>query len=119
MERTGDDRSRNFHYCLENMKERKGSERRATFRTVLALGKYGAETMFFEGALEGQILEAPDERELVRGMPFSAVFYIPEIQALLRDVYNKTLTERGNFMTHREMAFRGVYAYIRDNFTKA
>lgn len=105
-------------YCLENMKEFKDTERQATFKTVLALSKYGEKTKFFEGALNGEILKQPDYRELLPGLPFGSIFYIPEIKTLLRDLHGKKLDERANFMTHRERALNELYKFIKDNYTK-
>lgn len=105
-------------YCLKKMKGFKKTDRNATFKTVLALSQYGEETKFFEGLLEGEILESPGAKELLPGLPFGAIFYVPENKTLLQDLHGKTLTERKNFMTHREKALNEVYRYIKKNFTK-
>lgn len=106
-------------YCLEKMKKFKKSDREASFRTVLALSQYGEETKFFEGILAGEILEHPDNRDLMPGLPFGVIFYIPEIKTLLQDLHGKTLAKRDNFMTHRERALNEVYRYITSNFAKS
>lgn len=101
-------------YCLEKMKKFSDNDRRAVFRTVLALGKYGEDKMkFFEGSLLGKILNKADERPVIPGLPFGVIFYVTESDMLLLDMHGKSLGERKDYKTHREKAFHNLFQCLR------
>ena len=99
-------------YCLEKMKNLSGKDRRAVFRTVLALGSYGEDMKFFEGSLQGEILKKADKRPIVPGLPFGAIFHVSESDMLLLDMHGKSQKERKGYKTHREKAFHRLFQYL-------
>ena len=101
-----------INYCVVKMKGLHDDERRATFKTVLALGSYRNETLYFEGELDGIIEEEQPNLQVSPGLPFGTIFYIPEVKKLLYELHGKSLDERGGFMTHRERALHKLYEYL-------
>jgi len=99
-------------YCFKQMKNFKGEDRRAVFKTTLAVGRRGEAIDFFDGELEGIILETEADKTRLPGLPFNTLFYIPEINKDLIDLHGKTLVERDGFMTHRERALHKVFDYV-------
>ena len=58
-------------YCLERMKDLNGNERKAIFKTILAVGRKNGQIKYYSGALEGLILKKPrSNANEVKGLPF-------------------------------------------------
>lgn len=102
-------------HCLKKMAGLRPDDRQATFKTVLALSRFGHKTEFFRGTLQGEILSQQSRDHFIDGMPFAGLFYLPTIGLLLGDLHGKTLAERNGFMTHREKALHKLYEHITDN----
>lgn len=100
-------------YCLNQMKHLTGEQRHATFKTILALGGKNQPLQFFDGTLDGVILETEVDTPRLPGLPFNTIFYIPEINKNLIDLHGKSLQERKGFMTHRERALHKIFEYIK------
>ena len=95
----------NVRTLLEALRGRVGADRRASFRTVVALVRPSGDHRVFEGRLEGRILEAPRGGE---GFGYDPVFFVPK--------EGKTLAElsmtRKNKISHRFRAFRAAADYL-------
>lgn len=96
-------------YCLDKMKPYSGDDRKAVFKTVLALGYKNEPIQFFEGELNGIITTEPDERPIENGLPFRNIFYIPEINKLLLDIHDPSV----HVKTHRERALEKLLMYLK------
>lgn len=99
-------------YCLEKMIHLSGDERKAAFKTVLALGHASDEFQYFEGQLEGLITEQPDARPIQPGMPFRNIFLIPEVNKILLDINEPGV----NVLTHRQKALKKIIDYLAEGF---
>lgn len=105
-----------IEYCLERMKSIPLGNRRAKFRTVLAVAAPGAQVKYFEGVLHGQILKRPNN-ERKEGMPFWPLFYLPDLHLTLGEFHSLPIESRLNRFTHREYAFRAALPYLKSLLT--
>lgn len=96
------------NYCLSKMQPFAGGDRKATFKTVLAVGHGDDDLLYFEGDLDGLITEQPDPRPIPLGMPFRNIFYMPEVDKLLLDIHAPGVHLR----THREKALQKTFDYL-------
>lgn len=99
-------------YCLEQMRDFEGDDRRAVMKTTIALGRSDRPMQIFDGELQGVILEKISDDDLVSGLAFSPIFFIPEINESLAGLQAKDMDARGGFMTHRERALTKLFEYI-------
>jgi len=91
-------------YCIEQMKDLKGEDRKAVFETVLvSIGKDGGYKMYC-GLMEGRILEEPARSTPIEGFPFRSLFWVDELKRPIHEVHDLSLKERAGFLTHREKA---------------
>ncbi len=96
-------------YCLDKMKGLKGDERKATFKTVLAVLRPGGQVDYFEGNLEGYILEQLAESDVQPGLPFSPIFRISGSDISIAQLHALPPSDRGDTLTHRESAFKQLF----------
>lgn len=105
-------------HVLSEMKNLKGSDRSAHFKTVNAIGvldekgEMSKSVKFFEGILSGQILDEP-VGEVVPGFPFERLFYIPEWGMHLGGAHSLPQKEKDKLLSHRERAIMAALDYIR------
>ena len=99
-------------YCLEKMRHLSGEDRKATFKTVLALGRGSDDFQYFEGQLDGVITEQPDVRPIQPGMPFRNIFLIPEVNKMLLDINDPGV----NVISHRQKALKKIVDYLAEEF---
>lgn len=92
----------NIKFLLEKMKSK--SNRRAQFRTVICL-VYKGDTIFFEGAIEGEITHEPIGND---GFGYDSVFKPKgfDITFAQMDSYLK------NQISHRYIAFKKLVTYL-------
>jgi XTP/dITP diphosphohydrolase len=92
-----------IEHCLARMSGIKEGSRGAQFHTVLAVAEPGKEIVYFDGIFKGQILAEPKpEREV--GMPFWAIFFIPELNMTLGELHHMPMDFQLKYPTHREKA---------------
>ncbi len=101
---TGEERMR---YALERI--RGIADRRATFRTCVALVSPEGEKMYFRGELKGTILEEP-RGKLLPSLPFGVIF-LPEGETRSLD---ELRAEEESAISHRGKAFRRVRAFLEN-----
>lgn len=105
-------------HALSEMKELKGEQRSAKFRTVNAIGVLGEdgvigpEVKFFEGTLTGRILEEP-VGQIIPGFPFERLFFVPEWGMHLGGAHLLPQSEKDKLLSHRERAIMASLDYIR------
>lgn len=108
-------------YCLERLENVPPEARSARFRCVMALlfptkstqiktdNKQieqidSSEVEYFDGELRGVILDKVNEDFVMEGYPFEGLFYVPEWEKLLGEVYKLPEAEREKYVTHRAKA---------------
>lgn len=85
------------------------SDRSATFKTVVALVSPEGKQLFFEGQVEGKILEKPKTKPQPK-MPYSPIFQ-PNGTNL---VWAEMNLEQENTISHRGKAFRKARKFLED-----
>ncbi|MDX1766023.1 MAG: hypothetical protein R3313_03665, partial [Candidatus Saccharimonadales bacterium] len=68
----------------------------------------------FEGEVVGKILQSPDTRQDLTGLPFRQLFFIPEISRMLGDTKDLPPDTAGLYLSHRQKAFKKIFSYIKD-----
>lgn len=96
-----------IRYCIQRLEGIPFQQRKARFRTIVCLGTQPQDSEFFEGVLDGLILEQPIPQR-IEGFPFESLFYIPEINKVLGRVHQLRPEQRSGFLTHRERAIRAA-----------
>lgn len=97
-------------YCLEQMKGLKGDDRKAIFETVLAVVTPQGEVEYFHGQMPGRILEEPTDAEPQPGFPFRTIFWVDGFNMPIYKLHALSVEERKGFLTHREGAFKQLFA---------
>lgn len=90
-------------YYLEKLSEVPYEKRNARFRSVIALAEPNKEIGLFNGVLNGKILEQPKDLR-IEGLPFQSLFYVPEWNLTMGEVYLMPRSEKIKYPTHREIA---------------
>jgi len=103
-------------YALERLKGVPYEKRGASFKATVSLAHSSnpSSIQTFEGELRGKILQSPDTRQNLVGLPFRQLFFIPEISRMLGDTKDLPPEMAGLFLSHRERAFKKVFSYIKD-----
>ena len=85
-------------------------------RTVIALGMKDSGIEFFEGVLNGRILEAPRAEYTMEGFPLEAIFFVPEWGGglVLGQVHRMPSDKKKAYLTHREKAVAAAIPRIRE-----
>jgi XTP/dITP diphosphohydrolase len=97
-------------YCLEQMKGLRGDDRKAIFETVLAVITPQGEIKYFHGQMPGHILEEPTDAEPQPGFPFRTIFWVDGFNIPIYKLHALSTKERNGFLTHREDAFKQLFA---------
>jgi len=101
-------------YALLRLKDVPYEKRTAHFISTVALGKKNVPVQWFEGRIDGLILDHADVNTPPHeGFPFRSLFYIPEKSKMLGDVEE---TDK-EFITHRQKAFTKVFEYINKSLS--
>ncbi|HVA93556.1 MAG TPA: RdgB/HAM1 family non-canonical purine NTP pyrophosphatase [Candidatus Dormibacteraeota bacterium] len=90
---------------LEQMRGKKGEDRKARFVCVIVLAEAGEARGLFSAAAEGEILEAPRGGG---GFGYDPVFFIPA----LGKTYAEISREEKNQYSHRGKAFRKALEFL-------
>lgn len=99
-------------YCLARLQDVPYEQRGAQFRTAFAVGAHRDHIALFDGTLRGVILETPAPFR-IEGFPFESLFFVPEWDRLLGDIYHLPAEEKACCATHRERALRRALPHIR------
>ena len=99
-----------LRYCMKRMENLKGDERRAIFETVLAVITPEGTTEYFHGKMHGRILERPLDVEPQSGFPFRSIFWVDDIDIPIFKIHALSADKRKGFLTHRESAFKQLFA---------
>ena len=112
-------------YTLGRLHGKRGKERRAQFRTVLAVGtiqvpkKSGPEHTLigrvrgFEGTLKGRVLERPGTPRM-EGFPMASLLYVPPWKMTLGACEQLATKKRERMLSHRERALMKALPYIKE-----
>ena len=100
-------------YCLKKMSHLHSDDRKATFKTVLAVGRAGDyDVSYYTGELTGLILTEPKPSVTeLEGFPFRALFYLPDQDKMIYEIQD--LSGTTSFKTHREKAFAKMLQALR------
>ncbi len=104
-------------YVLLRMKDLKGEDRSARFRTVVAVGvleesgEIKSELKMFEGHLDGKILEEP-VGEVVSGFPFERLFFVTEWGMTTGGAHALPQEEKNKLLNHRERAVTAAVPFF-------
>jgi len=85
---------------IDEMKGKK--DRTARFISVIAFGVAGPPPQLIKGELVGSLLEEPDMKGFEPGLPYRALFYIPQLKKMLYEVHDVPSSDRQGLLTHRE-----------------
>jgi len=102
-----------IRHCLTEMHDIPQGQRRAQFRTVLALALPNQITETFEGILRGEILENPSPIK-VEGFPFESLFFVPEWDMLLGEAHQLKASQKNGKLNHREKALQKAIPRIKE-----
>lgn len=100
-----------IQYCLDRLNGVPFEKRVAKFRTVICVGTNDQDAQFFDGYINGLILEEPIPLRM-KGFPFESLFYIPQINKVLGRVHQLKVNQRSGFLTHRERAIEAALPLI-------
>ncbi len=90
---------------IEELEERRVTDRRAKFVCVLALAQRGTLRAVFSDAVEGELLEAPRG---AGGFGYDPIFFYPP----LGTTFAELSAEEKNLHSHRGRAFRKLLKYL-------
>lgn len=99
-------------YTLERLAGTVDGERRAQFRTVIALIWPDGTEKLVDGVLRGQIVQKPAEIH-IPGLPFEGLFYVPEWGYLLGETRIMEHDQKKDFLSHRERAVEKVVSLLQ------
>lgn len=102
-------------YCLEKMNGLKNDQRKALYKIVMAIKLPNHDPQTFEANLEGTILEKPKMEHYVEGMPFEALFFLPQWNLMLGEFFEIPAPQRPGKMTAREKALEKTITYLETN----
>lgn len=92
-------------YCLVKMSGR--TDRRAEYVTCFAVLVPGFdEPVFIQEGSKGVLLEEPNLDSVLPGLPFRALFYIPELQMMFHQVRDLKESDRKGYRLGHEVAFK-------------
>lgn len=100
------DDGKNIEKLLKYTKNLKGKDKEAFFICVAVVIKPGGEHKFFEGRLDGRIVEKPRGKN---GFGYDPIFEVPETR---KTVAEMSLDEK-NKISHRAKAFLQVAEYLK------
>ncbi len=106
-----------LHKILDEMKGKK--DRTAKFVSVIAFGGSGQAMQTIRGELAGVLLEEPDLEGFMEGMPYRALFYIPQLHKMLYQIHGMPLDKRKRLLTHREKVWLNLIENISSRRTSS
>jgi XTP/dITP diphosphohydrolase len=100
-----------LNHCLDKMSGLRGDDRKAVLKTVLAIVSPDDTVRYLQGSMEGRILEKPLENvDPQPGFPFRTIFWVNGIDMPISQLHALTPEQRQSFLTHREYAFKQLFA---------
>ncbi len=102
-------------YCIERMKDLRGTKRKAQLRTVVALKTTDGSVNLYEGILRGRVVEKPIKLT-IPGFPIGSLLYVNEWGKMLGDVHELPFKERVKYFTQRGKAINKAASKILEQF---
>ena len=97
-------------YCLGKM--RGANNRSAEYVTYFAVSIPDGDIVIISGENRGIILERPRRSSLLPGLPFRALFFIPELNLMFHEVRELSAEERKGYILGHEQAIRQIVNYL-------
>ena len=97
-------------YCLDKM--RGANNRSAKYVTYFAVSTPDDDIAIISGENRGVILERPRRSSLLPGLPFRALFFIPELNLMFHEVRELSAEERKGYILGHEQAIRQIVNYL-------
>ena len=97
-------------YCLDKM--RGVNDRSAEYVTYFAVLTPDDDIAIINGENRGIILEHPRCRSLLPGLPFRALFFIPELSLMFHEVREFSVEERKGYILGHEQAIQQIITYL-------
>ena len=96
--------------CLDKM--RGANNRSAEYVTYFAVSIPDGDIVIISGENRGIILERPRRSSLLPGLPFRALFFIPELNLMFHEVRELSAEERKGYILGHEQAIRQIVNYL-------
>ena len=96
--------------CLDKM--RGANNRSAKYITYFAVSIPDGDIVIISGENRGIILERPRRSSLLPGLPFRALFFIPELNLMFHEVRELSAEERKGYILGHEQAIRQIVNYL-------
>ena len=97
-------------YCLDKM--RGGNNRSAKYVTYFAVSIPDGDIVIISGDNRGVILERPRCSSLLPGLPFRALFFVPELNLMFHEVRELSAEKRKGYILGHEQAIRQIVNYL-------
>lgn len=96
--------------CLDKM--RGANNRSAKYITYFAVSIPDGDIVIISGENRGIILERPRCSSLLPGLPFRALFFVPELNLMFHEVRELSAEERKGYILGHEQAIRQIVNYL-------
>ena len=97
-------------YCLDKM--RGANNRSAKYVTYFAVSTPDDDIAIISGENCGVILERPRRSSLLPGLPFRALFFVPELNLMFHEVRELSAEERKGYILGHEQAIQQIVDYL-------
>ena len=97
-------------YCLDKM--RGANNRSAKYVTYFAVSVPDDDIAIISGENRGVILERPQHSSLLPGLPFRALFFVPELNLMFHKVRELSAEERKGYILGHEQAIQQIVDYL-------
>ena len=97
-------------YCLDKM--RGANNRSAKYITYFAVSTPDDDIAIISGDNRGVILERPRCSSLLPGLPFRALFFVPELNLMFHEVRELSAEERKGYILGHEQAIQQIVNYL-------
>ena len=97
-------------YCLDKM--RGANNRSAEYVTYFAVSVPDDDIAIISGENRGVILERPRRSSLLPGLPFRALFFVPELNLMFHEVRELSAEERKGYILGHEQAIQQIVDYL-------
>ena len=97
-------------YCLDKM--RGVNDRSAEYVTYFAVSTPDDDIAIISGENRGVILERPQHSSLLPGLPFRALFFVPELNLMFHEVRELSAEKRKGYILGHEQAIQQIVDYL-------
>ena len=97
-------------YCLDKM--RGANNRSAKYVTYFAVSTPDDDIAIISGDNRGVILERPRRSSLLPGLPFRALFFVPELNLMFHEVRELSAEKRKGYILGHEQAIQQIVDYL-------